>query len=138
MFAVRKGAALTAQTATDLCEQHVVDAGRVQEAAAALPSQSVLDELAETFKVLSSPTRLKIIHALSRGELCVCDLAGLLGATESAVSHQLRLLRGMRLVKYRREGKLAFYSLDDQHVQQLFEAGLEHMEEENSGGVGRG
>jgi DNA-binding transcriptional ArsR family regulator len=120
---------LTAQTATDLCEQHVVDAGRVRQAAAALPSQSVLDELAETFKVLSSPTRLKIIHALSRGELCVCDLAGLLGTTESAASHQLRLLRGMRLVKYRREGKLAYYSLDDQHVQQLFEAGLEHMEE---------
>lgn len=125
---------MTAQTATDLCEQHVVDARRVRQAAAALPSQSVLDELAETFKVLSSPTRLKIIHALSRGELCVCDLAGLLGATDSAVSHQLRLLRGMRLVKYRREGKLAFYSLDDQHVQQLFEAGLEHMEETEAGG----
>ena len=124
---------MSLETATDLCDQHVVDARRVREVTAALPSQRVLDELAETFKVLSSPTRLKIIHVLSRGELCVCDLASLLRATESAVSHQLRLLRGMRLVKYRREGKLAFYSLDDQHVQQLFMAGLEHMQEETMG-----
>lgn len=116
--------------AVDTCEPHVVNADRVREAARALPPQPVLDRLAETFKVLSAASRLKIIHALARGELCVCDLSALLGMSESAVSHQLRLLRSMRLVKYRREGKLAFYSLDDQHVRQLFEAGLEHMIED--------
>ena len=94
-----------------------------------MPDNGNLTRLSETFKVLSHPTRLKIIHALSEAELCVCDLAALLGSTESAVSHQLRLLRGMRLVKYRREGKLAYYALDDQHVHQLFAAGMEHMEE---------
>ena len=113
-----------------LSEGHVVDKEKVDAATRALPEQRVLNGLAETFKVLSNPSRLKIIHALSRDELCVGDLAVLLSSTDSAVSHQLRLLRSMRLVKYRREGKLAYYSLDDQHVQQLFEAGLEHLEEE--------
>jgi DNA-binding transcriptional ArsR family regulator len=116
-------------TPPDLCEDHVVDREKVRRAAKALPTQRVLNGLAEIFKVLSNPSRLKIIHALARDELCVCDLATLLGSTDSAVSHQLRILRSTRLVKYRREGKLAYYSLDDQHVRQLFEAGLEHMTE---------
>ena len=107
----------------------MVDVDKVVEIRRQLPDASTLGDLAETFKVLSHPNRLKIIHALSRVEMCVCDLASLLDSTESAVSHQLRLLRTMRLVKYRREGKLAYYSLDDEHVQQLFEAGLEHMRE---------
>ena len=116
--------------AADLCEDHpLVDREKILQAARAMPDSDILNGLADIFKVLSHPTRLKIIHALSRDELCVCDLAALLGSTESAVSHQLRLLRGMRLVKYRRQGKLAYYSLDDQHVSQLFEAGLEHMRE---------
>jgi len=115
---------------TDLCEDHhIVDRERVLQVARGMPDSGNIARLAETFKVLSHPTRLKIIHALSETELCVCDLAALLGSTESAVSHQLRLLRGMRLVKFRREGKLAYYSLDDQHVRQLFAAGIEHMEE---------
>ena len=120
---------LASQEHPDLCEDHVVDVKRVRSAAREMPPQDTLDSLAETFKVLSTVSRLKIIHALSRDELCVCDLAALLGTTESAVSHQLRILRYMRLVKYRREGKLVYYSLDDQHVRQLFEAGLEHAEE---------
>jgi DNA-binding transcriptional ArsR family regulator len=115
--------------AEEICEDHIVDPGRVGRAAAAMPSEDVLDGLSETFKVLSHPTRLKIIHALSGEELCVCDLAALLGTSDSAVSHQLRILRHMRLVKYRREGKLVYYMLDDQHVSQLFEAGLEHLKE---------
>ncbi len=86
-------------------------------------------QLAETFKVLSDPTRLKILFALSKAELCVCDISCLLGASESAVSHQLRILRAQRLVKYRREGKMAFYSLDDSHIESLFKAGLDHVEE---------
>ena len=119
----------------DLCEdEHIVDRDRVVEAARLMPAADLLTDLAETFKVLSHPGRLKIIHALSGNELCVCDLSALLGSTESAVSHQLRLLRSMRLVKFRREGKLAYYSLDDQHVRLLFEAGLEHMQEPDASG----
>jgi DNA-binding transcriptional ArsR family regulator len=117
-------------TALDLCEKHsIVDREKVLKAGQAMPDTRTLNALAETFKVLSHPTRLKIIHALFSNELCVCDLAALLGSTESAVSHQLRLLRSMRLVKHRRAGKLAYYSLDDRHVHQLFEAGLKHMQE---------
>ena len=114
---------------TDVSGDRLVDAERVQRAAQAMPSQRTLNGLAETFKVLSNPNRLKIIHALSGNEFCVCDLAALLDSTDSAVSHQLRLLRGMRLVRYRREGKLAYYSLDDVHVRQLFESGLQHAME---------
>ena len=85
--------------------------------------------LAETFKVLGDPTRVRILDALSRSELCVHDIARLLGLSESAVSHQLRLLRGMRVVRARREGRLVFYALDDQHVVGLFEQGLEDVME---------
>src|SRR5437763_17107115 len=89
--------------------------------------------LAETFKVLGDVTRVRILDALARTELCVGDLAELLGLTESAVSHQLRLLRGMRLVRPRRDGRLIFYSLDDHHIVGLFEQGLEHVEERERG-----
>jgi ArsR family transcriptional regulator len=85
--------------------------------------------LAETFKVLGDVTRVRILDALSRSELCVCDIAQLLGLSESAVSHQLRLLRGMRLVRARRDGRMVFYTLDDQHIVRLFEQGMEHVGE---------
>jgi ArsR family transcriptional regulator len=85
--------------------------------------------LAETFKVLGDVTRVRILDTLSRSELCVCDIAQLLGLSESAVSHQLRLLRGMRLVRARRDGRMVFYTLDDQHIVRLFEQGMEHVEE---------
>jgi DNA-binding transcriptional ArsR family regulator len=85
--------------------------------------------LAETFKVLGDVTRVRILDALSRSELCVCDIAQLLGLSESAVSHQLRLLRGMRLVRARRDGRMVFYTLDDQHIVRLLEQGMEHVEE---------
>ena len=85
--------------------------------------------LAETVKVLGDVTRVRILDALSRSELCVCDIAQLLGLSESAVSHQLRLLRGMRLVRARRDGRMVFYTLDDQHIVRLFEQGMEHVEE---------
>jgi ArsR family transcriptional regulator, lead/cadmium/zinc/bismuth-responsive transcriptional repressor len=93
-----------------------------------LGSESVL-ALAETYKVLGDATRVRILDALSRSELCVCDIARLLGLTASAVSHQLRLLRGMRLVRPRREGRMVFYRLDDQHIVGLFEQGLQHVQE---------
>ena len=97
--------------------------------------QAVLNlPLADTFKVLGDTTRVRILDALSRSpELCVHDLAARVGITESAVSHQLRLLRGMRLVRPRRDGRLVYYSLDDQHIVGLFEQGLEHVEERARG-----
>jgi len=85
--------------------------------------------LAETFKVLGDVTRVRILDAISRTELCVGDIAELLGLSESAVSHQLRLLRDQRLVRPRRDGKMIFYTLDDQHIVRLFEQGLEHVKE---------
>ena len=93
-----------------------------------LPGPAVV-ALAETFKVLGDATRVRILDALSRSELCVHDIARLLGLSESAVSHQLRLLRGMRVVRTRRDGRLVFYALDDQHIVGLFEHGLEHVQE---------
>lgn len=90
-------------------------------------SQEMIVELSKIFKALGDPTRLKIIHSLSKEELCVCDIAELLEMNQSAISHQLRVLRNLRLVKYRKEGKSAIYSLDDNHVLQLFKQGLEHI-----------
>lgn len=85
--------------------------------------------LAETFKVLGDVTRVRILDALAREEVPVCDLAELLGLSQSAVSHQLRVLRNARLVKSRRDGQHIYYTLDDQHIVKLFEQGLEHVEE---------
>lgn len=85
--------------------------------------------LAETFKALGDLTRVRMLDALSRGELCVGDIAELLGLSESAVSHQLRLLRGMRLVRPRRAGQMIYYALDDHHIVRLLEQGLEHVQE---------
>ncbi|MGH9140574.1 MAG: ArsR/SmtB family transcription factor [Vicinamibacterales bacterium] len=96
--------------------------------------EDLLDEnsvvaLAETFKVLGDATRVRILDALARAEVPVCDLARILGLTQSAVSHQLRLLRGMRLVKARRAGKHIYYVADDHHIVLLFEQGLQHVQE---------
>ena len=92
-------------------------------------SEESIARLAETFRALGDPTRAKILHALGQTDLCVCDLASLVGSSESAVSHQLRLLRGLRLVKYRRAGRHIYYSLADDHVSTLIAQGLEHVEE---------
>jgi DNA-binding transcriptional ArsR family regulator len=92
-------------------------------------AQTPVEALSDTFKVLGDPTRVRILLGLSVRELCVCDLAELFGLTSSAVSHQLRLLRAHRLVKPRREGKLVYYSLDDDHVRTLFDEGLRHVKE---------
>jgi ArsR family transcriptional regulator, lead/cadmium/zinc/bismuth-responsive transcriptional repressor len=94
----------------------------------ALGSMAVM-ALAETFKVLGDTTRVRILDVLSRTELCVQDLARVLGHTQSAVSHQLRLLRGSRLVRTRRDGRQIFYALDDDHIVGLFRQGLEHVQE---------
>lgn len=83
--------------------------------------------LAEFFKVLGDSTRIKILYALSVNEMCVCDISNLLNISQSAVSHQLRVLRTARLVKYRKEGKVVYYSLDDEHVENVFRQGLDHI-----------
>ena len=85
--------------------------------------------LAETFRTLGDPTRVRMLDALAQSELCVCDLATLIGLSESAVSHQLRLLRNLRVVKTRREGRMVFYSLDDRHIITLFRQALRHVQE---------
>jgi ArsR family transcriptional regulator len=88
-----------------------------------------VEALAETFRVLGDPTRVRILDALSAGELCVCDIASLVGISESAASHQLRLLRGMRLVRPRRAGRLVYYAVDDQHILELLRQASTHVEE---------
>lgn len=94
-----------------------------------LKDEETIVQLAETYKVLSDPTRLRICSLLAETELCVSDLAALLEISESATSHQLRLLRSLRLVRHRRDGKMVFYALDDEHVIGLIRLGLDHVEE---------
>jgi ArsR family transcriptional regulator, lead/cadmium/zinc/bismuth-responsive transcriptional repressor len=94
-----------------------------------LLTSDTVEAVAEVFKLLGDPTRVRLVDALSHGERCVCDLATLIGLTESAVSHQLRLLRGARLVRVRRAGRQAFYSLDDHHVLGLVHDTRRHVEE---------
>jgi ArsR family transcriptional regulator, lead/cadmium/zinc/bismuth-responsive transcriptional repressor len=108
----------------------------IQIIKADLLAEASVTALAETFKVLGDVTRVRILDAISRTELCVGDIAGLLGLSESAVSHQLRLLRDMRLVRQRRAGQMIFYTLDDQHIVRLFAQGLEHVQERALAGRG--
>ena len=104
-----------------------IDAASVRAARTAMPGDRMVRALAETFSALSDPTRIRILSALGGQELCVIDLARFLGLTGSAVSHQLRLLRGQRLVKYRKEGRIAYYSLDDDHIRNLMEECIKHV-----------
>ncbi len=97
--------------------------------AAALRDGATVQALADTFRLLGDPTRVRIVDALSGGELCVHELSDRVGISESAVSHQLRLMRSMRIVRGRREGRCVYYTLDDQHVLDLFQQGLRHVSE---------
>jgi len=117
------------RSSQDLCEIVHLHPARVAELRAALIDAADVTDLAETFRALGDPTRVRILDALSHGELCVCDLAALVGMSESAVSHQLRLLRNLRLVRARRDGRLMFYALDDTHIITLFRQGLRHVQE---------
>jgi len=102
---------------------------RVNAARKALHAEETMLSVSEVFKVLGDPTRLKICLALSRRELCVNDIAVLLGLSESAMSHQLRIMKAMRLVKYRKEGKMTFYMLDDDHIEELLRLSVRHVTE---------
>ena len=114
---------------SELCDCHVIHEEAVARAQAALPNEEALFDLALVFKIFGDFTRVKIISALMESELCVCDIAALLSMTKSAISHQLRQLRQTKLVKTRREGKIIFYSLDDDHVRNIFSQGLAHVME---------
>jgi len=111
------------------CRIRVVHIEQVVRARDQAIPEYELDRLALTYKVLGDPTRLKIVMALKDGEMCVCDLAAFLGLSESAVSHQLRRLKDLALVKRRRDGQVLYYSLDDDHVAGLLNVGLEHVRE---------
>ena len=108
------------------CEETVIHEDEVLAASRTLINRQTAERLAQIFSALSDPTRLRIISALSDHELCVCDLSVVLGMSQSAVSHQLRLLRNLNLVKYRKEGRIVYYALDDEHIRELYERGLEH------------
>lgn len=112
-----------------VCEEHCLHKDIVESARIDIPSDKKMQELSELFKVLGDGTRIKIIYALFENEMCVCDIAEFLGMTQSAISHQLRVLKNTRLVKNRKEGKTVFYSLDDDHVRLIFNCGLSHIQE---------
>lgn len=110
------------------CEVFCMNEKKVNSVRKVMKPDGIIGDLASTFKVLGDPTRTKIIFALSREELCVCDIATLLKISQSATSHQLRVLRNMNLVRYRKDGRIAYYSLDDEHIRNLFDEGMRHVE----------
>ena len=111
------------------CEFLAVHEDTVQRVRSLLPGEDDLYDLAELFKVFGDSTRIKILYVLFESELCVGDMAQLLGISQSAVSHQLKILKDAKLVKFRREGKIIFYMLDDDHVRTMLSMGMEHVEE---------
>lgn len=111
------------------CNCNVIHKDIIKKVKANIPKEEVLYDLAEFFKVFGDSTRIRIICALFESEMCVCDLAALLGVSQSAVSHQLRTLKSARLVRHRRDGKVAYYSLDDEHIKHIFDEGLNHITE---------
>ncbi len=108
-----------------VCENTIIHKDIVESIK--LPEEDVLYSLGDFFKVLGDTTRIKILSALFQSEMCVCDIAAVLGMTQSAISHQLRVLKQGRFVKYRKEGKAVYYSLDDEHVEKIVEQGLNHV-----------
>ena len=112
-----------------LCDKLLVHPDVTKKALGRLPEEDRLIDLAELFKIFGDSTRVKILYLLLEAEMCVCDIADSLQMTVSAISHQLRILKGASLVKYRREGKTVFYSLADEHVGQILSIGLEHVSE---------
>lgn len=112
------------------CEFMHAHPDTIERIKANMPDDDTLIDLAELFKVFGDSTRIKILSALSGGELCVCDISTVVGMTSSAVSHQLKILKNAELVRFRREGKTVFYSLADGHVNTILEQGFEHISEE--------
>lgn len=111
------------------CNCTIIHEDVIAEVKDKIPKEETLYDLAEFFKVFGDSTRIKIICVLFESEMCVCDLSALLGVSQSAISHQLRTLKAARLVRYRREGKVVYYSLDDEHIKHIFDEGLSHITE---------
>jgi ArsR family transcriptional regulator, lead/cadmium/zinc/bismuth-responsive transcriptional repressor len=111
------------------CNCSIIHEDVVNEVKKHIPQEETLYDLADLFKVLGDSTRIKILCALFESEMCVCDISALLGMTQSAISHQLRVLKQARLAKYRKDGKVVYYSLDDEHVKSIFDQGLIHISE---------
>lgn len=117
------------KTEAGICEIHEVHPDKVKEAVKYIPNEEKLQALGEFYKVFSEPSRLKILYLLSAGEMCVCDIADSLSATVSGVSHQLKILKTARLVKFRKDGKNCLYSLADDHISKILSQGTEHINE---------
>lgn len=113
----------------ETCSCNIIHNDIVNDVLAKMPDDETLYDLAEFFKVFGDSTRIRIMCALFEHEMCVCDIAALLNMTHSAVSHQLRVLKQARLVRPRKEGKVVYYSLDDEHIKDIFKEGLEHISE---------
>ena len=113
----------------ECCETHQIHENLVHQIEDGMPSEEVMQSLADFYKVFGDMTRIKILCVLFQSELCVCDLAEVTGMTQSAISHQLRVLKQMKLVKNRREGKIVYYSLADAHIQSILNQGMEHIAE---------
>ena len=118
--------------AKDACDIFYVNEVQVKRVQKLMPDPATVNQVTEIFASLSDPTRARVLFALSKAELCVCDVAALLGMSISAVSHQLRVLRYLGLVKYRKEGRMAYYSLDDEHANALLTQALEHVAHEHA------
>lgn len=113
----------------ELCECNTIHKDIIKKVKAAMPEEETLYDLAELFKVFGDTTRTKILCALFEAEMCVCDIAALFNMTQSAISHQLRVLKSAKLVKNRKDGKIVYYSLDDEHIKHIFNQGLSHVTE---------
>ena len=113
----------------EICEDNCIHIDRLEKVREKLPDVDELYDLAELFKVFGDSTRIRILYVLFQSELCVCDLAEVLGMTQSAVSHQLKILKQAKLVTGRREGKSVFYALADDHVRSIIDQGKEHVDE---------
>ena len=115
-----------------MCDCNIIHEDVVNNTLKKMLPQDLFDKLAEFFKIIGDTTRTKILFALDQNEMCVCDIANVVGMSKSSVSHQLAILRNSGIVKYRREGKEVYYTLDDEHVKQVFEVGIEHIEHKNN------
>ncbi len=120
---------MTIKEEIEKCSCDVIHEDVVREVKQNMPQEEKLSDLAELFKVFGDLTRIKILWALEESEMCVCDIAALLNMTQSAISHQLRVLKQAKLVKNRKEGKVVYYSLKDEHIKQIFTQGLNHIYE---------
>ena len=126
---IHKGVKLMEHIEIDKCEFMHIHDDVVDKVNESMPDEESLYDLADFFKVFADSTRIKILYALLQTEMCVCDIANVLNASQSAISHQLRLLKQMKLVKFRRDGKTIFYSLSDNHIENILNQGMEHIGE---------